>query len=309
MLLSTLLIIIGIVTLFFGGESLVKGASQLAVRLGISPLIVGLTVVSLATSMPEAVSSFFARWMGGSGDMAIGNVLGSNIANIGLIAGISALVMPFSVCDKMIRRETPLMIAVTVAFAGLMALGPISRFGGLLLLLGLGAYLALQVRLARDERAANGEKREREPFRKELVEVVIGIGMLIIGGYCLIEGAVVIARDFGISERVIGITIVAIGTSCPELATSVVAAWRGHPEIAIGNVVGSNIFNLLFVVGGVATIFPIEFSPSLLWVDMPVALGFAIGLLACMLWGSCLSRRNGAILLGAYVAYILALIL
>lgn len=298
-------IFLGIGALFWGAEWLVRGASQLALRLGISPLVVGLTVVSLSTSMPEAVASFFGQVKGASGDIAVGNVLGSNMANIGLIAGITAIVAPIPICSVTLKRETPLMILATFLTAGFMINRSIGRFSGFLLLMTLIAYLVFQYFIARKQRRSNGGGKEGlEPLSKEFFYVCTGMLLLILGGYFLVGGAVDVARYFDISERVIGITIIAAGTSCPELATSIMAAWKGHSEIAIGNVVGSNIFNMLFVLGGVSLLMPIEFSPALLRIDMPMTLVFSVGFWIFMYSGKRLSRVEGTLLSSSYAIYL-----
>lgn len=309
MIWALFFITIGTLALLGGAESLVRGASQLALRLGISPLIVGLTIVSFSTSMPEATASFMASWYGGHGDMAVGNILGSNIANIGLIAGLTAIVLPIPVERASLCREIPLMIAVTLLLAVVMYFGTIGPVTGAIFLLLLFAYTYFQYRLAKGQRAKNGSSKFTDPVWREFVFINLGILGLILGGYWLVDGAIALAQILGVSERVIGITIVALGTSCPELATSLVAAARGHHELAIGNVVGSNIFNILFVLGGVSLVVPLDFSSALLMEDLPVTLGFAVALWAFTYSGKVISRWDGACLLTAYLGYIAWLVL
>ena len=309
MLLALLLVLAGTLLLFGGAEFLVKGASRLALTLGISPLVVGLTVVSFATSMPEAVASLIAQLREGSGDMAIGNVIGSNVANIGLIAGVSALVLPIEVHHQVVWKEIILMLAITLFVTALMWLGPISRFEGGFLICGLIAFVVYQAVSSKneDEEEPSEEVPDhltRGELGKDLLYIGIGLAGLILGGHLLVNGAVDIAQLIGLSERTIGLTVIAIGTSSPELATSVIASYRGHADIAIGNVVGSNIFNLLLIIGGVALVKPIHFSRVLVEVDALIMLAFSFLLWAVMLRQHRLSRRGGAVLFIGYIAYI-----
>ncbi len=307
MLVSILLILFGMLALYIGAEALVHGACRLTISLGVSPMIVGLTVVSLGTSLPEGVSSLFAQILGGKGDIALGNVIGSNLANIGLVAGIAALIRPIKVERSIVVQEGLLMVGVTALLLLFMAIGTLATAAGAFFLFLLLCFIVWQV-----AKAKNGKTEEKTPPRKEeLLHDIFylsgGLVGLLLGGYLLIEGAVAIATELGVSERVIGLTVVALGTSLPELATSVVAAWRGKEELSIGNVVGSNIFNILFIIGGVALISPIAFSSSLLTFDAPVMFAFTL-ILALMMWHERgISRVEGSLLLLGYTLYVVAL--
>lgn len=296
-------VVIGVLALLGGAESLVRGASQLALRWGISPLIVGLTVVSFGTSMPEVMASLFAVFQGASGDIALGNVIGSNIANIGLICGVTALIRPIPVCDDTRLREWPIMMAATIFLTALLYLGPIGRLDGIVLLACLFAYVFYQYNLAQDQRGENGNSQPLDPVWKECLFVIAGVAGLALGGYWLVDGAIALAEILGVSERVIGILVVAIGTSSPELATSLVASLRGHHSIAIGNVIGSNIFNILFVLGIVGALKPFDFSPVLLTEDMPVLFYFSLVLGAFGYFFKEMRKGSGALLLLSYTAY------
>ncbi len=307
MLEAFVLVAIGMLFLYGGAEALVHGASRLALSLGISPLVVGLTIVSLGTSLPEAVASLLSQFVGGSGDIALGNVIGSNVANIGLVAGCAAVIRPIKVNHELIVQESLLMLGVTLLLLALMAFWSLNRVVGLLLLSLLVLFLVWQV-----TKAKNGPTKEKIPPTtaekiRDIGWLLLGLFGLLIGGYCLVTGAVAVAKHFGISERVIGLTVVALGTSLPELATSVVAAWRGQEELSIGNVIGSNIFNILFIAGGVALITPITFSANLLSVDGVVMLAFSLMLWLMMWRGHGISRSEGVCLLlgyGGYVTYL-----
>lgn len=306
MLLSLLILAAGFVLLYFGGDFLVKGSSSLALRLGLSPLVIGLTVVAFGTSSPELAVSLQAAF-GGSGDVAIGNVVGSNICNLGLILAIAALIRPMVVAAQVIRVDMPIMIGVSVVVPILLYNGVVSRLEGLLLIAGLIAYIGLSLYLARKESAAvqkefSNEIEAHKSLWLDLGLVAGGLTGLMIGGSLFVKGAVELARGLGISEAVIGLTVVAIGTSMPELATSVVAALKGEGDIAIGNVVGSNIFNVLCILGTTAMIQPLQ-SSGITPVDLWVMVGMAAISWPLMHWGRRLGRIEGGILLAAYGCY------
>jgi len=306
-------LLIGILLLYFGAELLVKGASKLAFNLGVTPLAIGLTVVSMSTSMPEGVASLIAQLEGARGDIAIGNIIGSNIANIGLVLGITLLIRPIKISPAIKQREMPIMLFISIFFIALMTQLEISRFWGGVLVSGLLVYLIMQWKLA-DKGHLNEDKIVTSEFELkkgslkdnllDLLLIGVGLVMLVIGGHLLISSAITLAEIFGISERVIGITLVAVGTSLPELATSIVASLRKASDISIGNVVGSNIFNLLFIIGGVSLVIPIAFSEALLWKDAPIMLAFSVVLWAMMWTRNVLDRRHGVMLLAGYCLYI-----
>lgn len=317
MLLPSVLILCGALLLYAGGELLVRGASHLALKLGIPPLVVGLTVVSFSTSMPEAVSSLVAQFIAGTGDLALGNVMGSNTANVGLILGLTACISPLAIPDRQLRYEVAWMLASLLLLVGMLVFqSEITRSQGALLLSLLFLYIWKQLATAKQHKreldAENAELLDpdaaaRESVWKECAFIFLGVGLLIGGGYVLIGAAVDLARLLGISERVIGLTIVAVGTSLPELATSLVAAFRGEHDISIGNVVGSNVFNTLCVVGAVALIKPIHFSGSFASIDSLVMLGFSVALLAISWNRKSIGRLAGGAMLTGYLAYCLYL--
>lgn len=313
-----LMIAAGLAGLFFGGEWLVKGSSRLARSFGISALIIGLTIVAIGTSMPELIVSTDAA-LRGSSDISVGNVIGSNIANIGLILGIAGLISPMVVKTSLVRREIPIMVGVTLLLLLLVGDGTISQGDGLLLLVGMVAFISLLIYAeqrastaeqaleagveAELEREIDGEVTPKQRPR-EALRVVLGIALLVVGARLTVDGAVALARGIGVSELVIGITLVAVGTSLPELATSVVAAFRREADISIGNVVGSNIANILLILGVTSVISPVSVAPQIIRLDIWVALGFALVLFPFAL-NQKLTRWEAGVLLAVYVGYIL----
>jgi cation:H+ antiporter len=308
------MIIGGLALLAVGAEGLVRGSASLALRLGVTPLVVGLTIVAFGTGSPELVVCVEAALVGDS-DIALGNVVGSNISNIALILGISALIRPLHVRSELIRREVPLMIAVTGLLCLLLLDGSLSRGEGLLLVAGSLAYTTLAYWIAsRNKSDALVEEVSGEaaalPKRKtwlDLLFIAGGIAALVIGARFLLDGAVAIAEWLGISRVVIGLTIVAVGTSLPELATSAVAAQRGEADVAFGNVVGSNVLNILFMLGVAATIYPIS-AAGLRTFDLGALVASAVLLLPILWTGAVLSRWEGAALIAAYAAYVYTLL-
>jgi cation:H+ antiporter len=299
---------LGLVLLYFGGEWLVRGASALAARLGVSPLAIGLTVVAFGTSAPELVVSLQAT-LSGSSDIAVGNVVGSNIANIGLILGLAAVIQTLEVHANIIRIDTPLMIAACVLLLAMLADGQISRLEGALLLAGLIGYIGVTLWQSRRETAeiqaefAAGSPRDHGSMLHHLLLVGLGLAALVGGGKALVGAAVTLAAGFGVSEAVIGLTIVAIGTSLPELAASTIAALRGQGDIALGNVIGSNLFNVLGILGVTASVTPLP-RGGVDWITLGVMLAFAL-----VLWPFAMSQRRlvrleGMALLAGYAGYI-----
>jgi cation:H+ antiporter len=313
--MDLLLLLFGLILLLVGGDALVRGAAALARRLGISPLVMGLTVVAFGTSAPELAVNVTAAWRG-SGALSFGNVIGSNLANIGLIVGLAALMRPIDIQTSVIRRELPMMLlatAVAVVFAldSLLVGGASSRYergDGIVLLLLLNVFIYYTaVDVFRQRKSGSGEVGLAPGSWSVPVSLALGTAglvALVVGARFTVEGAVGIARAAGISEAVIGLTLIAIGTSLPELAASLIAAWRGHAGIAIGNVIGSNLFNLLLVLGATATIRPIPVPVGGL-ADLAV-----LSLLSALLWGVCATREQqiiraeGAFLLAMYVIYL-----
>lgn len=312
-----LFLIAGLVLLIWGAEFLVRGASRIATSAGISPLVVGLTVVAFGTSSPELAVSVMSAFKG-QADLAIGNVVGSNIFNVLLILGLSAIIVPLIVAQQLVRFDVPVMIGVSFLLFALGYDGNISRLDGILLFSGAIAYTVFLIRQSRKEKNAEVEAEYAKEFGadnpgswwKNLGLVLVGLGGLMLGSKWLVDSAVAIAQSFGVSELVIGLTIVAAGTSMPEVATSVVAAIRGERDIAVGNVVGSNLFNILSVIGLSSVIAPagINVSGAALRFDIPVMIAVAVACFPIFFAGHRISRTNGIAFLGFYIAYVVYLI-
>ncbi len=317
MILSVLLLAGGGLLLYLGAEWLIRGAVELGGRLGVKPLFIGLTVVSVGTSAPEFVVCVLAV-LQGSPDIVMGNVLGSNMANVGLILGLAAVMKPLSVSPRVVRRDLPWMLLITVLTLPLLWNLGLGRIEGMILIGVLGAYLVSLVPHAREEGAALVEITLDEPAPKgqarpgridslrviamPLALVVVGSLALVGGGQGIVRGASRLAMDLGVSELVIGLSAVAIGTSLPELATTVVAAARRESDMAVGNIVGSNIFNLTFVLGGTALVQPFALVPRILTVELPVTFFISLLLLPLAIHHLNLTRWKGCLLLAGYVA-------
>ncbi|MBD8475894.1 calcium/sodium antiporter [Pseudomonas sp. CFBP 8770] len=293
----------GLLLLIAGAESLVRGAVRLAAALKIRPLVVGLGVVALGSSVPQLAVSLQATFVG-TPDIAVGSLVGSNIFSLLVTLGLSALIIPLRVSRQLLRLDIPLLIAASALVFGLALNEQLGRLEGGVLLLALVGYLGVLWRQSRHPgrvAAAQGTA----PWLKCLGMMLAGLLLLIAGSHWLLEAALELATDFGLSDRVIGLTIVAVGTSLPELATSLVAAFRGHREIAVGNVIGSNLFNLLGVLGLTAVLAPapLSVSPNALDFDLPVMLGVTLLCLPLFYSGYRVTRIEGLVLLGLYVAY------
>lgn len=312
MITSVLLVLGGLVCLTAGAEGLVRGASSLARRVGLSPLIIGLTVVAYGTSAPEGVVSVQAA-LEGAPDLALGNVVGSNISNVGLILGTTALLYPIRGDAQAVRLDIPIMIGVSALLLGLLGDGVIGRLNGIVLVLGAIGYTVIRVWGSWEEsqttvrQAFDEAVPDRHGWVWEGLFAGGGLALLVLGARWLVNGAVTIAEVFGLPTAVIGLTVVAVGTSLPELATSVVAALRGHADLALGNVVGSNIVNVLGVLGVTACVQPID-ATGLSWVDGGVLLGMAVLTLPFLWTGLTFSRWEGSVLLAAYGAYVAFLV-
>lgn len=312
----------GLVLLVAGGELLVRGAVRVATGLGVSPLVVGLTVVAFGTSAPELVTSVQAALAGAPG-IAYGNIVGSSIANILLIGGLSALIVPFAVASEALKRDGVVMLAAIIAFAVVAALMPFDRVVGAIFVLALVAYVYLTFRMelapdATDHGAVfdkslalqesdSGLVPSLEIRRSLIVSSVIliaGLGLILVGGRLLVDGAVFLARDLGISETVIGLTIVAIGTSMPELVTSVIAGLKRQGDVAFGNIVGSNIYNVLGIGGATALMAPGPVPAELVRFDNLVMIGVSIALVVFAWSGLRINRWEGAALLAGYGGYL-----
>ena len=313
MIMSVAAVLGGFVVLVWGAERFVAGASASARNLGVSPLLIGLTIVGFGTSAPEMLISAIAAWDGNPG-LAIGNALGSNITNVGLVIGVTALITPLTVRSSTVRRELPLLLVVMLAALAIMADGNLGRGDGWLLLAGMVIMVVLVVLIGIRSRSddtlstefeeALGEK--RLSLAAGLSWMLVGLLVLLVSSRILVWGAVNIATALGVSDLVIGLTIVAIGTSLPELAASVSSALKGEHDIAIGNVIGSNMFNLLGVLGLPGAISPGTFAPEVLSRDFPVMIALTLALLV-MAWGfrgaGRVNRVEGAVLLAAFLAY------
>ncbi|GGP43534.1 calcium/sodium antiporter [Shewanella saliphila] len=294
-------IIGGFIILTFGAEALVHGASAVALRLGIAPLIIGLTIVAFGTSAPELAVSVKSALAGNPG-IALGNVVGSNIVNVGLILAITALIRPITVQSQMVKRDIPIMIAASVLVWFLLLDGDVSFIDGAILFSLLLGYLGFSyVSSKNNPEALDIDATPQKPLLSVLL-IAVGIAMLVGGGILFVDGAVDLAKQFGISEVIIGLTIVAIGTSMPELVTSVMAALKGQSDIAIGNVVGSNIFNVLGILGATALIHPVS-AAGFNEVDFIAMLIFAIMVLPFAWSGLRIGRREGGVLLAGYLGY------
>ncbi|WP_412060564.1 calcium/sodium antiporter [Rubrivirga sp. IMCC45206] len=293
----------GLALLMAAAAALVHGAASAALRLGLSPLVVGLTVVAFGTSAPELVVTVQAA-LAGAGGIAVGNVVGSNIANVGLILGFAVLVRPIATDPSILRRDLPVLLGITAAVIALLLDGRLGVGEGLVLVAALAAYLGWSVRQGRREAVSPDLPVVAPgPVWRDALLVAGGLGGLALGADVFVGGAVALARDAGVSNAVIGLTVVAVGTSLPELATSVVAAARGEGAMAVGNVVGSNVFNLLGILGVGAIVGPLV-APGLEPVDLAVMAAFAVVLLPMMWTGRRLVRPEAAVLLAGYTAYL-----
>lgn len=313
-------LIAGLVLLVIGAEILVRGASRLASSLGISPLVIGLTIVAFGTSAPEMAVSIGASWAG-QADLALGNVVGSNIFNVLLILGLSAVVAPLVVSQQLVRLDVPLMIVASVVVLLMGLDNKISRFDGVILFSCILAYTFFLIRQSRSESSAEVQQQYQTEYSaksdtamqyvRDAVFILGGLVLLVLGARWLVDSAVQIAQYLGMSELVIGLTIVAAGTSMPELATSVIASLRGERDIAVGNVVGSNLFNLMAVLGLSSIVSPdgVQVADAALVFDIPVMIGVALICLPIFFTGYLISRFNGALFLFYYAAYTLYLLM
>ncbi len=307
----------GLGLLVLGAELLVRGASKLALTFGISPLVVGLTVVAFGTSAPEIAVSLQSATSGQT-DIAVGNAVGSNMFNVLFILGISALITPLIVNRQLIRQEIPVMVAISLLLAALAWDGELSRIDGVIfitLLAGYTMFVIVQSRRMQtepEEQAAAGSGSSWDSkLPVQLILIAAGLGMLVLGAQWLVAAAVTFATYLGVSEMIIGLTIVAAGTSLPEVATSVMAAIRGERDIAVGNVVGSNIFNILGVLGLTAAVVPggLVVPPAMIAFDIPAMLAVAVACLPIFFTGNLIARWEGGLFFALYIAYTTYLIL
>ena len=300
-LLQLVLLALGFVMLVKGADWFVDGAAGIAERFGIPQLVIGLTIVAMGTSAPEAAVSITSALQGSAG-ITIGNVVGSNILNILIILGLTAAITPVAVQASTVKIEIPYMILITALLLGLGYTGnEIGRLEGVVLWLAFLVYLVYLLRMATKNKEEADQEEHSAPLWKELLMVAVGIVLIVWGSSIAVDAATAIARIAGLSERFIGLTIVALGTSLPELVTSVNAARKGKADIAIGNIVGSNIFNILFVVGTTALITPVTFEAKFV-IDTLIAIAAAVLLFICVFKKRKLSRINGIVMLVAYAA-------
>ncbi len=326
MLIQSILFIAGITGVYFGAEWLVKGSSKLSRDLGIKPIVIGLTVVAFGTSSPELAVSLTAS-IKGSNDIALGTIIGSNIANIGLILGISAIVLPLQVERIIMKRELLLMIAISFGLF-LMAVfdGKIGRVDGLILFTGIIFFISYQVYNTINSKRKSGNSTDNADGKTCITEstdkqspagrkyllfnilyILIGLTCLLIGSHILVKSAIFIAGRLGVSEMVIGLTVVAFGTSVPEMATSVVSVLRKEADICVGNVIGSNIFNILMVIGSVALVRPLNVARETLFFEFPVMLLFSVALIPMIRGSLRVNRLEGCLLTAGYFVFIFLL--
>lgn len=312
-------LIAGLVLLVIGGELLVRGAVKVATNFGVSPLVIGLTLVGFGTSTPELVTSVQAA-LSGSPGIAFGNIVGSNIANILLILGISSIITPIAIASGALKRDGAVMVAVAVVFSILALTMPLGRVVGIAFVAALVTYIFVAFRQERSEPADHGAVYDKSTAAQGvdpafsgsaggstmigLVTAVVGLAIVVGGGYFLVNGAVAIARSYGISETVIGLTIVAVGTSMPELVTSLVAAVRKQADVAFGNIIGSNIYNILGIGGATVLIAPSEVPAEIASFDNYVMIGASLLVVLVAYTGRRIARWEGALLLAGYVAYV-----
>lgn len=305
----------GLALLIAGAELLVRGASRLAAAVGLSPLVIGLTVVAFGTSAPELAVSVKAS-VSGQADVALGNVVGSNTFNVLAILGVASLIAPLAVSSQLVRLDVPVMVVASVLAWWLASDGVVSRADGVLLASLFAAYTVALLRVGKQEppaleQQATGQPGARQAMLRAVAAAVVGLGMLVVGARLLVDAAVAMATAAGVSEVLIGLTIVAAGTSLPEVVTSVVASLRGERDIAVGNVVGSNLFNLAGVLGAAALVAPggIAVSGPAIAFDLPVMVVVAFACLPVFLTGGVISRAEGALFLAYWLAYTLYLVL
>jgi cation:H+ antiporter len=297
--------VLGLVGLFFGGEFLVRGAVGIARKLSVPPLVIGLTVVGFGTSTPELLVSVQAA-LAGAPAIAIGNVIGSNIANILLILGLTAIIMPVAMPIAETKRDFVVMISATLVLWAILIGGTVWLWQGLLLIAALAGYLFASFR-GQTSPSDSDLPASTNSFLYSMLFVLAGLAALIVGAKFLVDSASEIARDFGVSEAVIGLSVVAVGTSLPELATSALAALRAQSQIAVGNILGSNIFNILGILGVTALVAPIPVDPRFAELDIMIALAAALAMLGFAVFAGRINRIGGGLLMTAYAGYMVLL--
>jgi cation:H+ antiporter len=302
-ILSAVLLVIGLVMLCFGGNWLVSGGVGIAKKLRISNLVIGLTIVAYGTSTPELAASIAAA--GDHGAIILGNIVGSNIANVGMVIGISAILIPVAIQKSVFRKEIPIMLGVSLLLVLLSIDGELSQYDGALLLVGLGVFAFFTFRDALKQRIAtrdNSENTQNNIYVKSFGLIGLGIVVLYIGAILTVDNAVIIATEFGLSEKIIGLTVIAIGTSLPELITSIIAIRKGHSDVGIGNIIGSNIYNILMIMGVGAALGGV-LTTSDIYVDYAIMIIFSLSLLIG-LKTKIINSTIGVILATGYVLYL-----
>ena len=313
MWLQALFFSVGLVMLYFGAEWLVRGASSIALKYGIRPLVVGLTIVALGTSMPEFVINFFAA-LQNEDSLALGNIVGSNICNIAFILGLTAIVLPMAVKPNTLRKEYPIMMGVLTLFYVLAWDGTVTSWDGLILVMGLVAFLIFLVIDARRYTPASvleevPPESESISTRKKGLYLLLGIILLAVGARFMVNAAVVVAIHYGIEPGIVGLTVMALGSSLPELAASLVSALKDEADLSIGNILGSNLLNVLFVVGLVSLVKPLQIDSMSLDIHFPVMLAFGVLLFPLAWTGYRITRMEGGILLTGFLGYMVYLFL
>jgi len=309
---AIMFLVLGLITLFIGAEGLIRGSASLAIKLGITPLVVGLTVVAFGTGTPELVVSLKAAIIGNS-TISLGNVVGSNIANIAFVLGFSAIIRPLDVNVIVIRKEIPILIGLSILLILLLLDGELDLIDGLIFVLGIIFYTIVNIKMARKERNIEVKNEFKKSLETRLgvsvsiILIVGGLGLLILGANLFVNNAIAIAKAIGVSDAVVGLTIVAFGTSLPELITAAVASYKKEPDIAVGNVVGSNIFNILGILGVTALISSVN-AGDLNYFDFGIMLFTAIILLPLSKTGFKISRLEGLFLVSGYIVYIYSLL-
>ena len=302
-ILSAALLVIGLVMLCFGGNWLVSGGVGIAKKFRISNLVIGLTIVAYGTSTPELAASIAAA--GDHGAIILGNIIGSNIANVGMVIGVSAILIPVAIQKSVFRKEIPIMLGVSLLLVLLSIDGELSQYDGALLLVGLGVFAFFTFRDALKQRTTtkdNSENTQNNIYVKSFGLIGIGIVVLYIGAILTVDNAVIIASEFGLSEKLIGLTVIAIGTSLPELITSIIAIRKGHSDVGIGNIIGSNIYNILMIMGVGAALGGV-LTTSDVYVDYAIMIIFSLSLLIG-LKTKIINRTMGVILTAGYVLYL-----
>ena len=304
--MAVLLLLVGLALLVGGAELLVRGGGQLALGLRIPAMIVGLTVVAFGTSAPELAVSVSAAWKG-STDAAMGNVLGSNVANVLLVLGVGSMVKPLAVDRGLLKRDLPALLLLQLLLPLLCLDGQVGWIDGLVLLGLCAVYNAILIRQALKERSASFEEEPDLPKTRlwlDALFLLLGLGALVGGAQLFVGSALEVASSLGLSDRFVGLTVIALGTSAPELVTTAIGAWKGEVDLALGNVVGSNIFNLALVLGMTAVLHPIVFNDPALWGDIAVACGVTVLLVPIALFAGRIGRVFGGVMFGSYVLYL-----